>query len=40
MDRFHGVATKNLDIYLGWHRFLDAAKRKTTARKFLSAAIR
>jgi transposase-like protein len=40
MDRFHGVATKNLDIYLGWHRFLDAAKRKATARKFLSAAIR
>ena len=41
MDRFHGVAKKNLEIYLGWNRWLDAArKRMTTARKFLSAAIR
>jgi transposase-like protein len=40
MDRFHGVATKNLEIYLGWHRWLDTSKRKATARKFLSAAIR
>jgi len=23
MYRFHGVATKNLDVYLGWHRMLD-----------------
>lgn len=41
MDRFHGVATKNLEIYLGWHRWLDASKKKKmTARKFLTAAIR
>jgi len=41
MDRFHGVATKNLPNYLGWHRWLDAAKkRKTTARRFLIAVIR
>jgi len=41
MGRFHGVATKNLSNYLGWHRWLDAAKkRKATARKFLIAAIR
>jgi hypothetical protein len=23
MDRFHGVATKYLENYLGWFRFLD-----------------
>lgn len=40
MDRFHGVATKNLDIYLGWHRWLDVTKKwKQTARTFLSTAI-
>ncbi|OEE14826.1 transposase [Vibrio cyclitrophicus ZF207] len=26
MTRFHGVATKYLDHYLGWHRYMDANK--------------
>jgi hypothetical protein len=27
MERFQGVATKYLDNYLTWHRFLDLHKR-------------
>lgn len=38
MDRFKGVATKNLNAYLGWHRYLDANMR-TTPRKFLAVAV-
>lgn len=39
MDRFHGVATKYLHNYVGWHRWLDSAKRDgQKARKFLSDA--
>jgi len=26
MKRFHGVATKYLDHYLGWHRYMDATE--------------
>lgn len=38
MDRFNGVATKYLPHYLGWHRWLDAAKGRSKARKFLADA--
>lgn len=38
MGRFHGVATKYLHNYLGWHRWLDASKGRIRARKFLSDA--
>ena len=38
MDSFNGVATKNLDAYLGWHRYLDTGK-KVSARRFLEVAI-
>jgi transposase-like protein len=38
MDRFHGVATRYLGNYLGWHRWLDAAKGKPAPRKFLEDA--
>ena len=39
MDRFHGVATKNLHAYLGWHRWLDAAKRSGKTKSMLRAAL-
>ncbi len=26
MTRFHGVATKYLDHYLGWHRYMDVTE--------------
>lgn len=38
MDRFHGVATKYLHNYIGWHRWLDATKGDGKARKFLGTA--
>lgn len=38
MDRFHGVATRYLHNYLGWHRWLDASKGRSKARKFLADA--
>jgi len=38
MFRFKGVATKYLHNYLGWHRWLDASKGRTKARKFLADA--
>jgi len=34
--RFHGVATKYLPHYIGWHRWLDTAKGHGKARKFLA----
>lgn len=40
MYDFHGVATKNLPKYLGWHRWMDGVKkRKATAKRFLTAVI-
>jgi hypothetical protein len=39
MDRFNGVATKYLHNYVGWHRWLDAAKGNGNARKFLADAV-
>lgn len=36
--RFHGVATKNLPHYLGWHRWLESTKGRNKARQFLTAA--
>jgi len=38
MFRFKGVATKYLHSYLGWHRWLDASKGRSKARKFLAHA--
>ena len=32
--RFHGVATKYLDNYLGWHRFMDAHENLSKNRLF------
>ena len=40
MFRFKGVATKYLHNYLGWHRWLDAAKGYGKPRRFLSDAIK
>jgi len=34
--RFHGVATKYLPHYIGWHRWLEAARGHSKARKFLA----
>lgn len=39
MARFHGVATKNLPNYLGWHRFLDVPATKPSPRKFFTGAL-
>ncbi len=39
MFRFKGVATKNLDLYLGWHRWLDGNKKAHKARRLLRSAI-
>ena len=38
MDRFHGVATKYLDSYLGWHRMNDRDGDTQNARGVLTAA--
>ena len=40
MRRFHGVATKYLDHYLGWRRLLDRCKDAMTAEQFLFHALR
>lgn len=37
MFPFHGVATKYLDNYLGWHRLLDKAEFKMADKEFLAA---
>jgi hypothetical protein len=34
-----GVATKYLQSYLGWHRWLDADKKSGKARRLLRAAL-
>lgn len=39
MIPFHGVATKYLDIYLGWHRLVDSEKPGITAQQLLRLAI-
>lgn len=40
MGRFNGVATSYLPNYLGWHRWLDAAKKDVSARRrFLAATV-
>jgi len=38
MQRFHGVATRYLDHYLGWHRMLDAVGHAATPHRILAAA--
>lgn len=38
MARFHGVATRYLDHYLGWHRMLDAVGESVTPHGVLAAA--
>lgn len=38
MARFKGVATKNLPIYLGWHRLMSRAAGTLTAEAYLTAA--
>ena len=38
MERFHGVATRYLDHYLGWHRMLDAVGDSATPHSMLAAA--
>lgn len=40
MDRFHGVATKYLDHYLGWRRLLDRFQDSVTGQQFLFHALR
>lgn len=40
MDRFHGVATKYLDHYLGWRRLLDRYYDAVTGEQFLFHALR
>ena len=40
MGRFHGVATKYLDHYLGWRRLLDRFQDSLTAQQFLFHALR
>lgn len=39
MSRFHGVATKYLQNYLGWRRILDQWKQKLDATSFLQIAL-
>ena len=39
MGGFVGVATKYLQNYLGWHRWLDANSKTKTGRWFLQASI-
>ena len=38
MMRFHGVATKYLDHYLGWQRWLDSHAKTMTPELFLTVA--
>ena len=39
LDRFHGVATKNIPNYLAWHRIIDREGNGLSAKRFLEAAI-
>lgn len=39
MDRFRGVATKNIPNYLVWHRITDREGKELSARRFLAAGI-
>jgi hypothetical protein len=39
MDRFNGVATKYLDNYMGWHRWLETNKSAQKAKGFLSSSL-
>jgi len=39
MFRFHGVATKNLDNYLGWHRMLDRSDEDPDAKAFVEGSL-
>lgn len=39
MMRFHGVATKYLDHYLGWQRWLDLHAKTMTPELFLTAVV-
>jgi len=39
MDRFHGVATKNLPKYLAWHRVIEREGKGLNAKRFLVAAL-
>lgn len=40
MHRFYGVATKNLDNYLGWHRMLDKSAASMSGKTFMAASFR
>ncbi|NOQ13898.1 MAG: IS1595 family transposase [Methyloprofundus sp.] len=40
ITRFHGVATKYLDHYLGWQRWLDSHTKSLNPQKFLREAVR
>ena len=39
MDRFRGVATKNLPNYLAWHRIIEREGKELSAKRFLAASI-
>ena len=38
MHRFYGVATKNLDSYLGWHRMLDKSGDLPTGKSMVAGS--
>jgi len=38
IERFHGVATRYLDNYLGWHRMLDDVGDSVTPHRVFAAA--
>lgn len=38
MERFHGVASRYLNNYLGWHRMLDANGAELSPHRVLSVA--
>ncbi|MDA3921351.1 MAG: hypothetical protein PF501_11840, partial [Salinisphaera sp.] len=40
MERFHGVATRYLNHYLGWHRMLDAVGDSVTPHSMLGCCPR
>jgi hypothetical protein len=39
MFDFHGVSTKYLSSYLGWHRLLDKTGYKLPSKKFIQASL-
>jgi hypothetical protein len=39
MFKFQGVATKYLENYLGWHRWIDRMGAKAKAKQFLESAL-